>query len=256
MLKIRREQMEAFEHAALRGFEDEMVDHGTQFSPDLCRVLGDEQVHTAVRSAIERSSGYGFTYRGPIRLFVELMFLFGSRFDTDPQYPAFGQVLNKPAGQMERAEQMHERAGDYAQNVAGPNNVNARKALEALSALARRPVVSSSNDAVTTLLSEWTRVFPEKVAYVGEEQLTVLIQEGRTEALKNGLDSARGEALMGTLMFMFGHGCAGDPLYPWISRTLKDERVPDPAARAERLERKAVTWLDHVLARRVEGGQP
>jgi hypothetical protein len=56
-------------------------------------------------------------------------------------------------------------------------------------------------------------------------------------------------------MFAFGHGCTHDPLYPWIARTLKDERIKDPAARAERLEKKAITWLDHVLARPPKGVQ-
>ena len=59
----------------------------------------------------------------------------------------------------------------------------------------------------------------------------------------------RGEALVVVLMFAFGHGCTDDPLYPWISRTLKDERIVGPAARVERLEKKSITWLEHVLAR-------
>jgi hypothetical protein len=50
------------------------------------------------------------------------------------------------------------------------------------------------------------------------------------------------------LMFAFGHGCTRDPLYPWISHTLADEKIVSPAARAERLEKKARTWLDHVIA--------
>jgi len=50
-------------------------------------------------------------------------------------------------------------------------------------------------------------------------------------------------------MFSFGHGCTDDPLYPWISRTLHDERIVNSEARAARLEKKAVTWLEHVNAR-------
>jgi len=50
-------------------------------------------------------------------------------------------------------------------------------------------------------------------------------------------------------MFAFGHGCTNDLLYPWISRTLQDERIADPEARAARLEQKAITWLEHVNAR-------
>ena len=74
---------------------------------------------------------------------------------------------------------------------------------------------------------------------------------------QSGLDTAvyAGMALLGTglfvirmlLMFAFGHGCCDDPLYPWIARTLNDERITDPPARAKRLETKALTWLDHVL---------
>ena len=59
--------------------------------------------------------------------------------------------------------------------------------------------------------------------------------------------------LLAILMFSFGHGCLDDPLYPWMSQTLSDERITDVSARAERLERKSITWLDHVLARPAAG---
>ena len=80
--------MLAFEQAALRRFEDEMVVHSKDFSPLLCEIIGEDQLRVAVRQAMARAAGYGFTYRGPIRLFIEMMFLCGSAFDTDPQYPA------------------------------------------------------------------------------------------------------------------------------------------------------------------------
>jgi hypothetical protein len=49
------------------------------------------------------------------------------------------------------------------------------------------------------------------------------------------------------LMHAFGHGCFSDPLYPWIARTLQDARADDPQSRAARLEKRAKTWLRHVL---------
>ena len=57
------------------------------------------------------------------------------------------------------------------------------------------------------------------------------------------------------LMLAFGHGCADDPLYPWIARTLQDEAITDGAARATYLEAKALTWLEHVLAYFDKGAQ-
>jgi hypothetical protein len=257
MLQIRAQQMTAFEQAALRRFEDEMVVHCKQSTlrARLCKVIGDEQLRVALRQAMERASTYGFTYRGPLRLYIELAFLFGSDFDTDPQYPAIGRFLNASGDQMERAEQIHQEVLDYQEKVYGPQAVNVRTALEALLVLAQKPITFSADNFVGDMLQEIKRAFPQKAAFVGDDALTALVREGRTEARKYRFPTLRGDGLLVTLKFAFGHGCTDDPLYPWISRTLIDEKIIDPAARAKRLENKAVTWLEHVLARPPEGAQ-
>lgn len=255
MLIIRRQQIEVFEQAALRRFEDEMVVHSKEFTPNLCKVIGEEQLRVALRQAIGRAAAYGFTYQGPIRLFIELMFLCGSDFDNDPQYPALADILNASGDQMQRAEQIYQGIIDYQKKVSGPDAANTRKALGALSIFGRMPLTFSSNDFVSGMLQEMADAFPQKVAYIGNEALTALIDEGRAEARRYRFPTARGEALLVVLMFAFGHGCTNDPLYPWIARTLKDERIVDPAARAQRLEKKALTWLEHVIALPSAGAQ-
>jgi hypothetical protein len=249
--------MKVFEEAAWRQFEDEMVVHckKSPIRARLCKTIGDDQLRVAIRHGIKRATDYGFTYRGPVRLYIELMFLFGSGFDTDPQYPAIARFLNTDADQMQRAEQIHQWVLDYQEQVYGPEAVNVRKALEALSDLAQKPVTFSADDFVPAMLQEMHHAFPRKAAYIGAGGLTALIHEGRSEARKYRFPTVRGEGLIVTLKFGFGHGCTDDPLYPWISRTLNDEKIIDPAARAERLEKKAVTWLEHVLARPPEGAQ-
>ncbi len=248
MLNIRQEQIESFEQVMSMSFENEMVAHSKEFSPRLCEVLGDEQVRFVVRSAIKRAGEYGFTNRGPIRLFIEIMFLRGSAFDTDPQYPILGEILRSPEEQMQRAQRIYEESLDYYENVSGSGAVNVHKALRELSNIVRHCLTFSSNTFDTEILDEMTHVFPQKILYIGEQGLIELIHEGRAEARKYELSTVRGEALMVVLMFAFGHGCTDDPLYPWISRTLKDERLSNPIARTKRLEKKAVTWLNHVLS--------
>ncbi len=255
MLRVRARQVNAFKKVALKNFEDEMVAHSKEFSPRLCEILGDQQLRLAIRQAINRANGYGFSYRGPVRLYIEMMFLCGSAFDSDPQYPAIGEILRASGDQMQRAEQIHEGYLDYLANVSGPGAMNVRKALRDLSIFARQPITFSADDFVPGMLQEMNRVFPQKAIYVGEKALTALIDEGRTEARNYGFPTLRGEVLVVVLMFAFGHGCTNDPLYPWISRTLNDERIINPTARANRLERKAFTWLEHVLAWHDESAQ-
>lgn len=247
MLVVRDKQIRSFEQAALHRFEEEMIVHSKEFSPRLCEVMGDEQLRLVVRSAIGRARTYGFTNRGPIRLFIELMFLRGSAFDTDPQYPGLGNALRASDDQMHRAMLMHQESIDYSENVSGPDDVTVYNALRNLATFAQAPLRFTASNFVTAVLQEMENIFPEKVAYIGSDKLTTLIHAGRIEARKCGFATVRGEAMIVALMFAFGHGCTNDPFYPWISKTLQDQRIIDPAARATCLEQKALTCLNNVI---------
>jgi len=246
MLVVRPEQLKTFETAAQGRFEDGMMEHSKDFSPQLCRVLGDNSLRAAIRGFIERAVGYGFTCRGPIRLFVEATFLFGSAFDTDPQYPWAAPILEGTNNEMRRAEQLYEKITNYQDRVSGPDGVNTKNALAALSTLGQRPATFLSDDFMSGMVRELGHVFPQKAEYVGEAGLKALVEEGATEARKHGLTGMRPVALIVVLMFGFGHGCTTDPLYPWIADALRDWTA-DPAARAGRLERRATTWVRHAL---------
>jgi hypothetical protein len=257
MLLIRKEQMEVFRSGALRLFEDEMIAHLAEFSPPLFKTVKEDQMRKVIRLGMNRADGYGFNLRGPVRLYLELMLLFGSFFDTDPQYPWAGEILtDRDTGpQMQRAEWLYERTRDYRQQVNGPKDAYTLSALRTIAVFARQPLQVSASDFVPLMLRETARVYPEKTAYVGDERLEMLIDEGTSTAKTHGFSTVRGAALTVVLMFAFGHGCFGDPLYPWIARTLNDERITDSEARARRLEKKALTWLDHVLAYFDEGAE-
>ena len=256
-MQIRNAQMKALEEDGRRRFEEEMMAHSREFAEPICKIIGDEQLRIVLRSAMSRAADYGFTLRGPIRLFIEMTFLSGSGFDTDPQYPEVGKVLRASDHEMVRAEKIHQGYQDYLARVSGPRAANVHTALKGLLSFAQKPPIIPADNFVPFMLGEMRRVFPQKTAYVGEAALTALIHEAAAVAQKYEFPSVREQALIAVLMFAFGHGCTNDPLYPWISNTLRDSRIVDAAARARRLEKKAVTWLEHVVARnerRNEGG--
>ncbi len=249
MLQIRQEQMDQLKQETMRRFLNEMLAHSRQFSPRLCEVLGEPQLRIALNMVMDRARDHGFTNRGPIRLFVELVFLFGSSFDTDPQYSKISASLNDDLDQMDSAEQMHRAYLDYFDRVAGSDNSNIYNALERLSIIANMPSSFSSKLDRDGLTQQICDIFPQKASYIGNDALNTIIKEAREAARYHDFYTARAEALICVLMFTFGHGCMYDPLYPWIQQTLVDDRIVDATARATRLERKARTWLNHVLAR-------
>jgi hypothetical protein len=255
MLVIRAEQLKVFDQASRRRFENEMVEHAKAFAPPLCQVIGDEALRVAMCSAIARAETYGFTNRGPIRLFIELMFLCGSAFDTDPQYSPVGRFLRSSGDQMYRAQQIHEWHNRYLEQVSGPGAINVHRALSETLTFARVPLAITPGNLTEGLLLEMKRIFPSKAAFVGDTGLTAVIDESIAEARLYRFEGVRPKVLLAVLKFAFGHGCTDDPLYPWIAQTLKDERIAGPEARAARLEKKSITWLEHVVARNQKGLQ-
>jgi hypothetical protein len=103
--------MLAFEEDQNRRFEDEMVRHIGSFSPKTWEQLGEQGVRGTIAKGIERARDYGFTKRGPMRFYLEMMFMFGPDFDTDPEHPWAREILvEKGWDQMRRADRLHEVA--------------------------------------------------------------------------------------------------------------------------------------------------
>ncbi len=118
MLKIRPEQMEAFEAAALKGFEDRMVEHLRNFSPKHAQVLDEEALRTVVRYGIEHAESHGLTSERSIRIYTETMLMLGSNFDVDQQYPWAAEILGRAEeDQVTRIDAISEKAWDYAEHV-------------------------------------------------------------------------------------------------------------------------------------------
>lgn len=254
MLVIRKEQIDKLAEKKQSSFEDEMVQHLAEFSPPLFNVIKEDQMRLVVKLGLKNAEKYRFTLRGPIRLYLEMMLLFGSHFDTDPQYPWTSELLSDrhSVSEMQRAEWLHTKISDYQEKVAGPSGANTRKALEKLAETGKQPLEIPAKDFTFSIKYEMSRIFPEKTEYVGQKQLSALIRRGRSLARQFELPETQGDTLMTVLAFSFGHGCADDPLYPWIGKTLRDEMIVTPQARVERLQKKAMTWLDHVIKGNLE----
>lgn len=249
MLVIKQSQIAQFSELARLRFAATLVDHLAAFSPPLFEAVGAEQMRRVVDFGMARAAAHGFSRQGPVRLYLESMLLFGSHFETDPQYPWAAEILAaETVPEMLRAEQLYAAVMDYRREVVGPADVHAINALRALAALARGPLPVTLPTLAEDIIRQIRLLHPRKAAFTGDEALGALVAKATRGARQMDFADARGAVLVSLLMLSFGHGCGADLLYPWIAATLRDPLIANPQARARRLERKALTWLDHVIA--------
>ena len=249
MLTISSLQMKAFSETARQRFANKMVEHLGKFLPPFLTVAGEEALRKTVQSGMASAHRHGFTHQGPVRLYLEMMMLFGSHFDTDPQHLWAIQILTNPipVPQMQRAEMLFGKVLEYQAQVAGPRDHYTYMAHRDIAFLTRKPLLPRmETDLTHALLQEIAQAYPQKAAYVGLEALEALIRRGIDAALALQPTSPHEIFLIIALMLLFGHGCIDDPLYPWIAQTLKAPATTDSAARAHRIEAKAVAWLEQL----------
>jgi len=252
---IRKEQFDSFSGAAVHNFENEMIEHLRRFSPRISRIVGDQGLLDEIRLGIQRAESYGFTNRGPARFYIESMFALGTGFDTDPLLPWAGEILRGrvPEDQMARADGLFRAADRYLTEVAGPDNEYALDALSRIRTLRKEDFRGFGSNYHERIIAELRRMYPRKAAYAGEAGLRSLIQEGFTASRECAITSEFGVTLILGMMYGFGHGIIGDPLYPWVAATLNHALVPNPNDRAERLFDKLKVYVDGI-AEHLMGG--
>jgi hypothetical protein len=81
MFRIRPEQLEILTES---GFEGQIIDHVREFFPEACADLGMERLWILVREAIKQARAHGLEEGPHICLFVDLTFIFGRDFDSQP----------------------------------------------------------------------------------------------------------------------------------------------------------------------------
>jgi hypothetical protein len=97
MLTIRQEQMEALGRMMLERFADDMVRHLRESFPSKCAALGEVGVRDAIQDGISRAGRYGVQKHSDICRFIDMMFVFGADFDTNPKMLWAARILTDPS---------------------------------------------------------------------------------------------------------------------------------------------------------------
>lgn len=248
MLRISSGQVEVFRTRTRARFEETMMERCAVLAPARCAELGPAPLRTAVQAAIGRAELHGFTWVGPVRLFVELCLLLGSGFDTDVQYPFARACLHEPGPQMQRAAALHAGSVAALHAMRGPEGRHDEAALWRLRELvAARPAAPRERDLTGVALATLAHVHPQRYAWIGEPALRSLIEHAEGEAMWHGIAGPESVLLIAGLMFAFGHACLEDPFHPWLAASLDREHHPDRALVGEQLRRHALARLGVVL---------
>ncbi|MHC4111574.1 MAG: hypothetical protein ACYSUY_10885 [Planctomycetota bacterium] len=270
MLKIRKEQYEELGKISLKRFEDSVVEHIREFFPEQYDALGEAVVRKVIEYGVDRAEAHGFETEPDVNMYIDLMLLLGSNFDTDPQLPWAAEILHAESIEDEstedestedestedesiaepfgRVEKLYDQAIEYLDRIEGPEDEYLINALDEFSDISFEELpLTRSEDIENTTISLLRRIWPEKYQAIGTNALNHLIIYATESIQRYNITSQRGVVLYTVLMFMLGSGFDTNPQFPWATTVLKDESIINEAARIDQLYKKAITFLDEWL---------
>jgi len=245
MLVIRTEQIVALEQAHVDRFTDEFVNHLRSFAPDRYASLGRDAVRKTVNLGLSNAERHGFTLRGPVRFYLELMFRFGSFFDTDRQYQEVTRPLFDDSGTDEiiRADRLYDRVMNYVDAAAGIDFRFERRALETTANMSYEALASLAGQPSAALVEWISHIYPEKVQALGKPVIRALVNDAGGFAISFGPSCVGATPLFALLMFILGSNCFSDPQFPWLVRALDRPAMPDAEVALEEAFRGFITLL-------------
>lgn len=108
MLRIRPEQMQAFERPVQNSLECRLYAHVKRTAPARCRQMGADSVREQIRLGIERAREYAIEADYDVMRYVDLSFLVGPDFDRDPSAPQPGEILRADGDPADRLDRLYE----------------------------------------------------------------------------------------------------------------------------------------------------
>jgi hypothetical protein len=237
MLIIRQEQMAVFEQAVVKNFASRVQEHLQKFFPEHCKALGEEGTRAVIRLGLERAEHYQLVSERDVYLYFSLMFLLGSHFDEDPQFPWVEELLKDQAPEtaLVRVAPIYDQAMTLLDSMVGPENEYLRQTI----GLFQQPQVFESLPEAPSighrLLLLLQALAPQRYQALGDDILRNLVRHGYAAAKQHDLTTERGAMIYLSLAFLLGVGFDRDPLYPWASAILAHPDLSDPKQKSEAL---------------------
>jgi hypothetical protein len=255
-ITITEQQIKILEPYAYENYISELVEHCNKKYPHLQKTIGEEKLRATLNQGVEKASQSGFTQRGPVRFYIELLIIFGWSFETDPQYSWIQESLQKNhnQSQIDISMKLYGEVDKFLDSIYGENKINLFFVGNKLEQLTLDNAKVSRNHFTQDMLALLQETYPQKYQFTEKGQLIKLVEEGIYKSRTDyQFDQANHIALIIILMFYFGHTFDHDPFYQWAAIEKSNQYIEGTLVTnhqeviAKKLESRSKIWLSAAI---------
>lgn len=250
MLVIRESQLAAFADASQAGLERRLRAGLAESFPQRVARASEPALTALVRLGIEKAAAHGLEAEADVQSYLRLMVLLGSHWEQDPQ-SAWAAAMLSDTGHGTAAERIGaiwERAQAWRQRVMGEGDSQHLAAVRYVLGRSVEALCKNPSRSQRDLLIQLAAVHSRKFSEVGEQSLYDLTRLAVEACKRFDLADRWAVVLIAQLMFLFGAGFLGDPLYAWAHEALTQAAGTGVDEKLERLLRAARAHMSAQVA--------
>ncbi|OKO98668.1 hypothetical protein [Xenorhabdus eapokensis] len=248
-IELNEDQWNMLKKYSFNAYIDELVVHCNESYPYLDIKLGKDGLRSALKNAVEAAKNEGFDQRGAIQFYIDMLILFGAKFQTDPQYTWIKTILdnNSHLGQLEKTSLLYHEVTRYLNEVHGEQDNHLKASILKfqninIEHLNVQWITYESN--VDVLLNS---LFPKKYQYIKQDRIKKLIQFGIEKSNQYGIENANYSAFLTLIMFLLGHEFEQDIFLPHLNKKLFKQYYSDTDSLIMEMEKTAKDYLKKFL---------
>lgn len=200
MIELNYNQVDFLKNIAIEKYIDEIMDHWESNFPGFILLQKDKDIKSYINQGISIAKKYGYTQRGSVRLYIDMMIMFGVNFERDPLFQWL--IEKEKSSQIERSVKSHMLLTGYFEKVYGDNGCFFKESINNFKEFSEKylPVkIDITNKELHEMLKY---IYPQRYDFVGTDAIDNLIF--LSESKKYKLKHSRHRSYLVIIMFLFG----------------------------------------------------
>ncbi|PHM65034.1 hypothetical protein Xsto_02342 [Xenorhabdus stockiae] len=228
-IEFNEEQYNKLKSHSINTYIDELVTNCNESYPYLDLNLSKDGLRSALENAIKKAKNEGFDQRGAVQFYIDMLILFGTEFQTDPQYAWIKTSLDNHAhlGQLEKTSLLYHEVTRYLNEVHGEKDEHLKAS-----------IFKFQDINIERLNVQWSTyqiniddilkyLFPQKYRCIKQDDIKKLIQLGVEKSNQYGIENANQSAFLTLSMFLLGHEFDQDIFLPHLNSKLFKQYYSD-----------------------------
>lgn len=183
--------------------------------PSLVRLLAKDEFRLFIEQGIILANKSGYTQRGPVRLYLDMLIIFGVDFEQDSLFQWL-KIEREDVSQIEKSISLYTFLNKYFDDVYGENSVFFKDSLEKFLTLNVKDLYISIGGDNKALHEFLQNIYQQRYDFYGPDFINNLIASSEQYCKRYGLIEDSYKSYLILIMFLFGRSLDQDLLRRWF----------------------------------------